>query len=187
LSRESERAALFRVRPQQGGLGLERTEGVETEIFQGNALNGVDAKARLSVPAFVRSVLDRSSDSRTIFVGKHERADCLTLYGNSYSEYLIGETERRRRLEEEKGAAASALDDQSRGLFGMTEKVVYDVGGRIVLPPMLRSLAGIGDLALFVGQGRFVELWNPETAIKTGGAVLKQIATFYLEQRGAKA
>jgi MraZ protein len=159
---------------------------VETEIFQGNALNGVDAKARLSVPVFVRSVLDRSSDSRTIFIGKHERAHCLTLYGTAYSEYLIGETERRRRLEEEKGAAAAALDDQSRGLFGMTEKVGYDSGGRIVLPPMLRSLAGIGDLALFVGQGRFVELWNPATAIETGSEVLKQIAAFYLEQRGAR-
>jgi MraZ protein len=159
---------------------------VETEIFQGNALNGVDAKARLSVPAFVRSVLDRSSDSRTIFVGRHERAACLTLYGSAYSEYLIDETERRRRLDEEKGIAPDTLDDQGRNLFGMTERVTYDAGGRIVLPSMLRKLAGIGDLALFVGQGRFVELWDPATAIETGSAVLKQIAAFYLEQRGAR-
>jgi MraZ protein len=172
---------------KQGGFGLERTEGVETEIFQGNALNGVDAKARLSVPTFVRSVLDRSSDSRTIFLGKHERALCLTLYGGAYSEYLIGETERRRRLDEDKGVAAAALDDQGRGLFGMTERITYDAGGRILLPPMLRSLGRIDDLALFVGQGRFVELWNPHVAIEAGGEVLKQIAAFYLQQRGAKA
>ena len=159
---------------------------METEIFQGNALNGVDAKARLSVPTFVRSVLDRSSDARIVFLGKHERAPCLTLYGSAYSEYLIGETERRRRLDEDKGVAPAALDDQGRNRFGMTEKVGYDSGGRIVLPPMLRSLAGIGDLALFVGQGRFVELWNPATAIETGSAVLRQIATFYLEQRGTR-
>lgn len=160
---------------------------METEIFQGNALNGVDAKARLSVPAFVRSVLDRSTDSRTIFLGKHERAPCLTLYGIAYSEYLIGETERRRRVDEDKGIALAALDDQGRGLFGMTERITYDAGGRIVLPPMLRSLGGIEDLALFVGQGRFVELWNPRVAIEAGGDMLRQIATFYLEQRGAKA
>jgi MraZ protein len=175
------------VRPQQGGLGLERTEGVDTEIFQGNALNGVDAKARLSVPTFVRSVLDRTSDARTIFLGKHERAPCLTLYGTAYSEYLIGETERRRRADEDRGIAATDLDDQGRGLFGMTERIGYDSGGRIVLPPMLRSLGRIEDLALFVGQGRFVELWNPRIAIEAGGEVLRQIATFYLEQRGAKA
>lgn len=160
---------------------------METEIFQGNALNGVDAKARLSVPTFVRSVLDRSSDARVVFLGKHERAPCLTLYGTAYSEYLIGETERRRRLDEDKGVPADALDDYGRGLFGMTERVGYDSGGRIVLPPMLRNLGRIEDLALFVGQGRFVELWNPRVAMETGSDVLKQIAAFYLEQRGAKA
>ena len=51
---------------------------METEIFQGNALNGVDAKSRLSIPAFIRSVLDRSSEPRSIFLGAHERAPCLT-------------------------------------------------------------------------------------------------------------
>jgi hypothetical protein len=30
-------------------------------------------------------------------------------------------------------------------------------------------------------------LWNPRIAIEAGGEVLRQIATFYLEQRGAKA
>ena len=59
-------------------------------------------------------------------------------------------------------------------------------GGRIVLPPMLRSLGRIEDLALFVGQGRFVELWNPRIAIEAGGEMLKQIATFYLEQTGSQ-
>jgi len=122
------------------------------EIFQGNALNIVDAKARLSVPAFIRSVLDRSSDSRTVFVGKHERALCLTLYGTAYSEYLIGETERRRRLDEEKGGDPATLDDQGRNVFGITERVTYDSGGRIVLSPFLREEGRIEDLALFVGQ-----------------------------------
>ncbi len=159
---------------------------MDSEIFQGNALNAVDAKARLSVPSFVRSVLDRNSDSRAVYLGRHERSPCLTLYGNAYSEYLIGETERRRRLQEENGVAPAALDDQGRGLFGMTERVGYDAGGRMVLPQMLKKVGRIDELALFVGQGRFVELWNPRVAIEAGGAVLKEIAEYYLEQRGAK-
>ncbi len=157
------------------------------EIFQGNALNIVDAKARLSVPAFIRSVLDRSSDSRTVFVGKHERALCLTLYGTAYSEYLIGETERRRRLDEEKGGDPATLDDQGRNVFGITERVTYDSGGRIVLSPFLREEGRIEDLALFVGQGRFVEMWNPTVALESGGDTLKRIASYYLKQRGAKS
>lgn len=160
---------------------------MDSEIFQGNALNAVDAKARLSVPSFIRSVLDRNSDARTVYIGRHERSPCLTLYGNAYSEYLIEETERRRRLDEEKGVASASLDDQGRGLFGMTERVGYDAGGRMVLPQMLKRIGRIDELALFVGQGRFVEMWNPHVAIEAGGPVLKEIAEFYLEQRGAKS
>ena len=156
------------------------------EIFLGNALNIVDAKARLSVPAFIRSVLDRSSDSRTVFVGKHEGALCLTLHGNAYSEYLIGETERRRRLDEERGGDPAALDDRGRNMFGITERVTYDAGGRIVLSPFLREEGRIEDLALFVGQGRFVEMWNPRVALESGGDTLKRIASYYLKQRGSK-
>lgn len=160
---------------------------MDSEIFQGNALNSVDAKARLSVPAFIRSVLDRSSDSRIVYIGAHERAHCLTVYGAAYSEYLIDELERRRLAEEQKGGDPDALEDQGRGLFGMTERVPYDGSGRIILPALLRSEGAIEDLALFVARGRFVELWNPRIALKTGGEKLKRIAAYYLDQREARA
>lgn len=157
------------------------------EIFQGNALNAVDAKSRLSVPAFVRAVLDRSSDARAVYIGTHGRMPCLTLYGQSYAEYLVGEFDRLRLLGEDKGVDPDLFEDQERGLFGMSEKVGYDSGGRIVLHPLLREEARIDDLALFVGRGRFVEMWNPRLAAEMGGDKLKKIAAFYLKQRGAKA
>lgn len=156
------------------------------EIFQGNALNAVDAKSRLSVPAFVRSVLDRSSDARAVHIGAHGRMPCLTVFGQSYAEYLIGELDRLRLREEAAGADPDAFEDHERGLFGMSERVNYDAGGRIVLPPLLREEARIEDLALFVGRGRFVEMWNPSVAIEMGGDKLKKIASFYLKQRGGR-
>jgi len=157
------------------------------EIFQGNALNAVDAKSRLSVPAFVRSVLDLSSDKRMVFIGKHERKICLTLYGDSYAGFLLGELERRRLAAEAQGGDPDLIEDLESGLFGMTEKVNYDAGGRIVLPSMLRDEAKIEGLALFVSRGRIVEMWNPRLAVEQGGDMLKKIATYYLEQRGGKA
>ena len=43
---------------------MERITGVEIDdFFQGSALNAVDAKGRLSVPAFVRAVVERRSDA----------------------------------------------------------------------------------------------------------------------------
>ncbi len=41
-------------------------------LFQGSALNAVDAKGRLSVPAFLRSVIERRGEARTIVLAKHE-------------------------------------------------------------------------------------------------------------------
>src|SRR5579885_1681447 len=76
------------------------------DFFQGSALNAVDAKGRLSVPAFVRSVIERRSDARAIVVGAHEVSPCLTAYGRGYARKLYEDMERRRLADEEKGAAA---------------------------------------------------------------------------------
>ena len=47
-------------------------------LFQGSALNAVDAKGRVSVPSFLRSVIERRGDSRTIVLAKHEAFPCLS-------------------------------------------------------------------------------------------------------------
>ena len=41
-------------------------------LFQGSALNAVDAKGRVSIPAFLRTVIERRGDARTITLAKHE-------------------------------------------------------------------------------------------------------------------
>jgi hypothetical protein len=80
------------------GLGVEIDD-----FFQGSALNAVDAKGRLSVPAFVRSVIERRSDARAIVIGAHEVSPCLTAYGRGYARNLYEEMERRRLVEEGRG------------------------------------------------------------------------------------
>jgi MraZ protein len=155
------------------------------EIFQGNALNTVDAKARLSVPAFIRSVLDRSSNGRSVYVGLHESKPCLTFYGPAYSSFLIGDLERRRDALEKRDADPNEIEELEAGLFGMGEPVGYDQGGRIVLPQMHRGLAEILDSVLFISRGRFVEGWNPKLCMELGGDNRRRIAGYYLDQ-GAK-
>jgi MraZ protein len=154
------------------------------DFFQGSALNAVDAKGRLSVPAFVRSVIERRSDSRAIVIGAHEISPCLTAYGRNYARNLYQEMERRRLAEEEKGAAVEEHYARARRLFGMTEDVPYDTSGRIILPPMMRRKGKIEDLALFVGVGGVVEIWNPRVALAEGDRDLKEIAAYRLEEKG---
>jgi MraZ protein len=154
------------------------------DFFQGSALNAVDAKGRLSVPAFVRSVIERGSDSRAIVVGAHEVAPCLTAYGRNYARNLFADLERRRLAEEDRGGTLDEHYARARRLFGMTEDVPYDTSGRIVLPPMMRRKGRIEDLALFVGIGGIVEIWNPRIALQEGGADLREIAAWRLEEKG---
>ncbi|HEX2764662.1 MAG TPA: division/cell wall cluster transcriptional repressor MraZ [Allosphingosinicella sp.] len=154
------------------------------DFFQGSALNGVDAKGRLSVPAFVRSVIERRSDARAIVIGAHEVAPCLTAYGRGYARNLYNEMERRRLADEDRGGTLDEHYARARRLFGMTEEVPYDTSGRIILPPMMRRKGGIEDLALFVGVGGIVEIWNPRTALSEGDRDLKEIAAWRLEEKG---
>ena len=160
---------------------------METEIFQGNALNGVDRRRACRCrPSSARCSTAARTPAPFSWASTSARP-ASTLYGTAYSEYLIGETERRRRLDEDKGVAPTALDDQGRGLFGMTERIGYDSGGRIVLPPMLRASARSRISRCSSARAASSNCGIRRIAIEAGGDVLKQIATFYLAQRGAKA
>lgn len=154
------------------------------DLFNGNALSVVDAKGRLSVPAFIRSVVERRSDAKAIIVGTQEASPCLNAYDRSYAHYLFQENERRRLAEEASGGEVAAAEARARRTFGLTEEALYDPSGRIVLPPMLRRKGNIEDMALFVGVGGTFEIWNPRLALDSGDADLAEIAAFRLEEKG---
>ena len=154
------------------------------DFFQGSALNAVDAKGRLSVPAFVRNVIERRSEARAIVVGAHEVSPCLTAYGRNHARNLWTDLERRRLAEEDRGGTLDEHYARARRMFGMTEDVPYDTSGRIILPPMMRRKGRIEDLALFVGVGGIVEIWNPRIALAERDRDLQEIAAWRLEEKG---
>jgi MraZ protein len=155
-------------------------------LFQGSALNAVDAKGRVSVPAFLRSVIERRGDSKTIVLAKHENFPCLSAYDPAYAALKHAKLE--RLLEKEETSPDAQLEYQQRNLmaFAATEETPYDSSGRILFPPMMRRKGQIEDLALFLGTGETFQLWNPrlflaEPAIPED---MKDIARFRLEERG---
>ncbi len=158
-------------------------------LFQGSALNAVDAKGRVSVPAFLRSVIERRGDAKTIVLAKHESFACLSAYDPAYA--ALKHSKLERLFEKEEGNPAAALDYQQRNLmaFAATEEVPYDSSGRIVLPPMMRSKGGIEDLALYLGTGETFQIWNPRLLLKDKNIPedLKDIVRYRLEERGLGA
>ncbi len=155
-------------------------------LFQGSALNAVDAKGRVSVPAFLRQVIERRGDARNIVLAKHDHFQALSAYDPAYA--ALKHSKLERLLEKQETDPASELEHARRTMmaFGATEEVPYDSSGRVILPPMMRRKSEIEDLALFIGVGETFQLWNPTLflADKNIPEDMKDIARFRLEERG---
>ena len=158
-------------------------------LFQGSALNAVDAKGRVSVPAFLRAVIERRGDARTIVLAKHDSFPALSAYDPAFAAMRHAKLE--RLLEKEETSPDAELDYQRRNMmaFAATEETPYDTSGRIVLPPMMRRKGGIEDLALFLGTGETFQIWNPKLFLGDARIPedMKDIARFRLEERGLSA
>jgi MraZ protein len=152
-------------------------------LFNGSALNAVDAKGRLSIPAFIRTIVERRSEAKAVIIGMHDADPCLAAYDRGYGRYLQQEIERRRLAEEAAGGQFNAHAARRRA-FGIVEDVPYDPSGRIILPQMLRKKGQIEDLALFVGAGGTFEIWNPYLALKSEDPDLRDLAAWRLEEKG---
>ena len=158
-------------------------------LFQGSALNAVDGKGRVSVPAFLRSVIERRGDAHTIVLAKHESFPCLSAYDPAYAALKHAKLE--RLFEKQEGDSEAALEYQQRNLmaFAATEEVPYDSSGRVLLPPMMRRKGQVEDLALFLGVGETFQIWNPQLFLAEPRVPddMKDIARFRLEERGLGA
>ena len=78
-------------------------------LFQGSALNAVDAKGRVSIPAFLRCVIERRGDARTIVLAKHEAFPCLSAYDPAYAALKHAKLERLLEKEETSPDAAARI------------------------------------------------------------------------------
>ena len=121
-------------------------------LFQGSALNAVDGKGRVSVPAFLRSVIERRGDAKSIVLAKHESFPCLSAYDPAYA--ALKHSKLERLLEKEETSADAQLEYQQRNLmaFAATRNARPRRADR--LPPMMRA-KGRSRIALFLARETF--------------------------------
>ena len=155
-------------------------------LFQGSALNAVDAKGRVSVPAFLRAVIERRGDARTIVLAKHDAFPALSAYDPAYAALKHSKIERLLEKQETDPAAELEYARRTMMAFGATEEVPYDSSGRVIIPPMMRKNGQLGDLALFIGVGETFQIWNPKLFLADANIPedMKDIARFRIEERG---
>lgn len=171
-----------------------RNEQVVREtFFVGHALNAVDAKGRVSVPAAFRSQIDRRAKDeggkdadKELMIAPHPKRDRLRAYDAFGLRDLSAEL-RESVADLPAAARREAHEGVRRNELTALTPVTFDGAGRMVLSPILRKLGKIGELAFFVGMEDYFEIWSPENA-RIGFAdnpVVLEMLDMYLEERSA--
>ena len=121
------------------------------EIFASNAINNVDRKSRVSIPASFRLALRGQSMLRGLVSVEHPVVE-------AGAEAMRQAYERRM---EKLDPFSQAYEDWSHYVFGDALELKLDGEGRIALNERLRQHTGIGDQVLFEGRGNSFWLWEP--------------------------
>lgn len=134
------------------------------DYFHGYALNAIDAKSRLSIPANFRDVILARSDTRAVVLAISEYSPCLVGYDSRRSAKLQADLETRFA-----GDYSPARDAQARLAFGASEHLGMEETGRIILSPTLRDMGELERYAFFLGAGDYFEIWNPQLLLESAG------------------
>lgn len=158
----------------------------DREIFQGFALQAVDPKGRVAIPADLRVAAERNSEERQIVVGLHPKDACLSAHDVAWSKLKYERIDRREQQAEDRGEQSDG--SAKRRAFGHVEKAPFDDSGRFVLPPFFKMKARIQKWAFFNGSGDTFEIWAPEVLLADPEADpgLREICAFLCEQKGVK-
>ena len=153
-------------------------------VFQGNFLNGVDAKGRASIPAAFRDAVQANAGEKRVVLMPHRgMRPCLTGYDTAHIAEINAAQAAKVAADE-----VSGDDDLSRmRAFGLSQSVAYEETGRIVLPEDLRDHAEIEDEALFIGLGNAFQVWNPDLFLEeTDDPLIAKFIRRKLEKARAK-
>lgn len=155
------------------------------ELFEGFALQAVDEKGRVAIPADLRSAIERNSEVRAIVVGRHPFDPCLSLHDLNWSQEKFTRIDRPDESPFDGGGDGGAR--AKRRAFGAVERAPFDTSGRFVIPPFFRQKAKIGKWAFFHGSGETFDVWSPEALMATTDPELdelREVCEFCLANKG---
>lgn len=122
--------------------------------FLASAVNRIDAKGRVSVPAHFRSVLAKRGDG-DLYALRALDMPALDVGGLD----LLDRYEARIAQED---PFAQAADDMSFFCHGDGAFLKLDGDGRIMVTEFMREHTGIDGEVAFVGRGQFFQMWEPQ-------------------------
>ena len=119
--------------------------------FYGTYEHSIDERGRLAVPARYRRALQEGTVLRAGADG------CLELYSADGFQQEV-----ELRLGEQRSNREVAGRRIRRAFLPGAFDIELDRQGRVLVPQSLRAEAALGDRAVIVGCGDYVEIWSPE-------------------------
>ncbi len=120
-------------------------------MYFGRYKHKVDSKGRVQIPVTLRRADDdKIYDKFTLVRGV---GGCISVFTRDEFERFVDAI-----IPEDMGM--SDVIDFQRLFYSRTHEVELDNQGRILLPRLLREEAGIDSSALFLGAGKWFEIWN---------------------------
>lgn len=124
-------------------------------MFRGSSLINLDAKGRLAMPSRYRQELDeRCAGQMVITLDLHD--PCLCLYPLQEWERIEAQISRIPSMRPE----ARSLQ---RLLVANAIDVELDGSGRLLVPPRMRSHAGLDKHVMLVGLSHKFQIWDEAT------------------------
>lgn len=154
------------------------------ELYEGFALQAVDEKGRVAIPADLRAAVERNSDIRQVVVGRHPHDPCLSVHDLSWSH------EKHSRIDNPESSPFDGDGEAARikrRAFGAVERAPFDASGRFVIPPFFRAKAKIGKWAFFTASGETFDVWSPEVLMANTDAEnedIREICEFLCNSKG---
>ena len=121
--------------------------------FLSSAVNRIDAKGRVSVPAHFRAVLQKRG-YQDLYALRALDVTALDVGGMD----LLDRYEKRIALED---PFLQTADDMSFFCHGDGAFLKLDQDGRITVNDFIREHTGITTDVTFVGRGHFFQIWEP--------------------------
>ncbi len=119
-------------------------------MFCGRYTHNLDAKGRLTIPATFRE----HTPEDLVYITKGFDKNLAGYSKDGYKhlvQSIVG-----------KPITDPNVRDFKRDIIGNTFILTYDSAGRILIPAILRELAGIEGQAVIVGVGDCMEIWDPK-------------------------
>lgn len=131
--------------------------------FLSSAVNRIDAKGRVSVPAHFRAVVAKRGYQQLYALKALDRP-ALDVGGLD----LLDRYEARIAMED---PFLQTADDMSYFVHGDSDFLKLDQDGRITVTDFIRDHAGVTTEVAFVGRGTFFQMWEPGRLADYGAQV----------------